>query len=110
MRTITYKAVTMSSCRYKAILGAVRVGLVQWELTYRDPVILFDSYNMGLALQDQVVFPSVVNSFFLLGFANQQDAVIFFAFSPEVVLILQRHSFSLDFGKVRRESLLFLRN
>lgn len=65
---------------------------------------------MSLALQDHVVFPSVVNSVFLLGFANQQDAVAFFAFTPEVVLILERHSFSLDFGKGRRESPLFPRN
>lgn len=70
------------------------MGLFQWDLTCRDPMILFDSYSMGLAVQDLVVFPSTVNSFFLLGFANQQDAVIFFLFTPEVVPILQRHNFS----------------
>lgn len=48
----------------------------------RDPMILFDCYNMGLAIQDLVVFPSIVNSFFLLGFANQQGTVIFFPFTP----------------------------
>lgn len=66
------------------------------DLKSRDLVILFDSYNMGLAIEDPVLFPSILGSFFLLGFANQQDAVIFFPFTPEVVLILQRHGFSPD--------------
>lgn len=48
----------------------------------------FNYYNMDHAFCTQEVFPSIINPFF-----SPDLQCIFFLFTPEVVHILQRHSF-----------------